>query len=131
MRARAVQCITVLGADGAAAADTDGSAALLAAHWGAILAEPARPDDGAVRRLLAPARLLDSDVDLVPLTFHEFVTMVGCTRHSAPGPDGVPYDAWQVETAGCGDLGCLTLQLQGAYVLNPSLILPRNSSRRP
>lgn len=84
-QARAAHCISVLGADGAAAAGTGESPALLAAHWGAIFAEPERPDEGTVRRLLGHARLLGSDVELAPLTFHEFVAMAGCARHSAPG----------------------------------------------
>lgn len=93
-RARAVQCVTVLGADGEAAVDIASSAALLANHWGAVFAALERPDRGVVQRLLSHVRPLDPAIELAPPSFDDFVEMVGRTRHSAPGPDGVPYDPW-------------------------------------
>lgn len=80
--------------DGTAADDSAESAALPARHWQQVFVAPAARLADAVHRFLCYARPPDGMVELEPLTFEASADVARHTRHSAPGPDGGPYDAW-------------------------------------
>lgn len=71
-----------------------------------------------MKRLLGSVCPLGADLALEPLSYAAFAECAQHTRHSAPGPDCVSYDAW----VQCGEAGMLVLYkaylaiLEGAEV---------------
>ena len=96
--------------------DLEQKADLIRKHWGSVFAEK-HSDPIAVGTLLSYAPAARGLPDLPP-SIDDIAEDLHSRPDSAPGPDGIPYKAWQR----LGDLGCDVLFAAALALQDPQTL---------